>query len=89
MAYPTPFEPTIFITEVVVIPKIGVVIFELRLCPIHAVDAHSVEVPFRPLTRFTSDGVVVTLTGPDAGTFVRYLVIEFLQLLQQVVYAIT
>lgn len=77
MPYTATLEPTILCTEVVMVPVIRMVVFELGLGPIHAVEAHAVKVTFRPLLGLLNNGMIV-LPTIDAVTLVRYRVVEIL-----------
>ena len=85
MAYSTAFKPTILVAEVIVVPKIGVMVLELGLGARHAIEAKSVKVLFRPRTGFLSDAVIVALTVPVTSVLIFYLVVEITQSFQQIV----
>ena len=77
VAYTATLKPTILCTEVVMVPVIRMVVFELGLGPLHAVEAHPVKVTFRPESSLLND-VVIVLPTSDAGMLVRHLVVEIL-----------
>ena len=86
MAYTAALKPSILVTEVVVVPKFSVMVLELGVLAVHAIHTKSVNVLFGPQTSVLSDAIIVALTVLNTGILVC-LVVEFLEPLQQSVYA--
>ena len=77
MGYTAILKPSVLVTEVVVVPIIGVMVVEFGLLAIHAVKAKSLKVIFRPYTSFFCVVIIVAFTELRTGVLVCYLVVKF------------